>query len=145
MIFFSTIQGKAALIIIVILSLLAASGWALADMRGKDLKAVNISLNAWKSAMETCDKEREISYATSEQYQNKLSALDLKLKSLRVQYSAACIKINPPGGSDATAAPGKLSGPHGLNADALLDFAADCERERLKVIGLQEYSKNLNE
>jgi hypothetical protein len=134
-----------SLVVIVALSILAAAGWGLADSRGKDITALGKDLKAQEKATADCETERDISYETSEKYQDQLSNLDRKLRALRVQYSTACIKIEAPGGSNATTAPGKLSGQNGITAEALLDFAGQCERERIKVIGLQEYSKRLNE
>lgn len=116
----------------------------LADSRGRDLSSLRDDLKAQEAATKNCIREGEISYETSEKYQERIAGLDNQLRALRLQYRGACVPVQAPGGLDATPAPGKLPGPHGLNAEALLEFAADCERERLKVIGLQEYSRKIS-
>lgn len=133
--------------LIAVLAAVGALGYYiwLADSRGKDLADLREDLKVQEAATKNCIREGEISYEVSEEYQGRIAGLDRQLRALRLHYSATCVPVEAPGGPYATPAPGKLPGPHGINAEALLEFAADCERERLKVIGLQDYSRRIND
>lgn len=132
-------------VLVLIMGLGLSGLWLYSKGQAARIDELKARLSYQEQATAACEKERKISYEASEKYQTRLSDLDRQLNSLRVQYRTVCIPVDAPGRPDATAAEGKLSGPHGVNAEALLEFAAACEKERLKVIGLQDFITKAND
>lgn len=92
-----------------------------------------------------CEKDKQITTEASNAYQSNIADLNRQLtdfKRVRSQSSAAaqCVPVTrPAGGLNGPAQPGQSVAAHGLDANALYDYAAEAEQYRLQVIGLQSF------
>ena len=89
-----------------------------------------------------CAEEKAVTTEVSNELQTKYSALAgqyNKLKRVRPSY---CVPVTgPTGGRDGTGTDGKLSRPHGVNSDDLIDYGRDAEQCRLQLMACQSFIK----
>lgn len=98
----------------------------------------------YKTLTEQCAADKKLTEDANVKYQSELDALNSRLTAVKLRKPARCVPVaiaskRP----DATAAPAKLLGPYGLDSGWLYDYAGDAERERLKVMGLQEFIRKV--
>ena len=87
-----------------------------------------------------CNEQKKLTEEVSNDYQKKLSAANRKLADLKRMYSNTAVPVTGKAdGLDAAAGGAKLSGKNGIAASSLFELAGECEKERQKVIGLQNY------
>lgn len=93
----------------------------------------------------TCRKDKQLTTEASNAFQSNIADLNRQLNTLkRVRQqtpgSAACVPVaGTSGRSDGTAIGAKYAQPNGVDANALYDFAGECEQYRLQTIGLQRF------
>lgn len=88
--------------------------------------------------LQSCVKQHLINREVSHEYQTQLSDIDRRLSDLkRVRGQASCIPVVTAGGSDGTGTGTELPGRNGLSDLWLLEFAARCDKSRVKATGLQ--------
>lgn len=107
----------------------------------KDVHRLKAERNTAQANEQQCNDDKKITEGVSHDYQIKAAALRTQLAALkRLRDHAQCVPVaGETGGSDGAAAGGKLSGGNGVSAGYLLDFAARCEDDRLKILGLQQF------
>lgn len=87
-----------------------------------------------------CNDQKKLTEEVSNDYQKKLSAATRKLADLKRMYSNAAVPVaSKADGPDAATRGAKLSGANGIAAASLFELAGECEQERQKVIGLQNF------
>lgn len=106
------------------------------DQFNKKLATQTMILNA------QCDAQKQKHLELENDLQTKNSALDARLASLtkRVREQSACIlptSIRPTSSSNGAAQAQGLPGGHGISTEWLLNYAADCEADALKLDTLQ--------
>lgn len=130
----------------VILALAIFGLWLHSQHQAGAIARLKAEVSSQNHMIAACEKQKQISYEVSNEYQGRITDLNSKLASLRLRFDEVCIPVNQsPGRPNATPAEGKLPGQNGVYAGALLDFARDCEQERLKVIGLQDFITKAND
>lgn len=87
-----------------------------------------------------CDSDKAKTTKAETYYETQIVALNSELNKLRKRPST-CIPITrPASGSNATDKPSKSGDGNGaVTSGALLDFAGECEIDRIKVITLQGF------
>jgi len=96
----------------------------------------------------TCLQDKQLTTEASNAYQTNIADLNRQLANLkRVRQQTtganACVPIaGPAGGFDGGASGAKYAQPHGVDANALYDYAAECEQYRLQLKGLQTFNRD---
>lgn len=111
-------------------------------------KVQNAALEAQeKSLTANCKKAQQITKDVDYEYQNQLTDLNEQLTlAKRVQHNR-CITVlgSRPGESHAKKGNAELPNAHGIPADDLLDFAADCEKTGRQLDALQSFTRQVEE
>lgn len=93
-----------------------------------------------KSDTDKCKQDQQITSAASTRYENQITFLNSELERLRNTAPAVVYVTKPSIRPNATAP--KQSGQSVANAidsGTFIDYSGDCESDRLKVIGLQDF------
>ena len=111
-----------------------------------DLASLRVERNMYKDSFGQCETDKKISYEVSNDYQEKLSSLDVQLNDLRGLYNKQCIAVNSAScGHNAATTETKLRVQNGINAEWLIEYSGDAERVRLRLIACQDYLKRISE
>lgn len=112
----------------------------------KELKIVRGERDTYKASHSQCENDKLIAQEVSNDYQKKLSALDIKLRDLQRVYERTCIPIDRgTGRRNAASSAGELPRSDGIPATALLEYAGDAERVRLRLIACQDFITKISE
>lgn len=108
-------------------------------------EALEIALKGEKAQLQNCQRISLENEKVSDEYQSNASDLDRRLRELKRMHGgkSACVPVRtaPAPSPDGTAAGRKLLRPDGIDPFTLLEYARNCERERLKLKGLQATKK----
>jgi hypothetical protein len=97
--------------------------------------------NQAKTLLAACQKDKQITESTDHDFQDQIAALYNELARVkRLRSATRCIvpTADAAGGADAKAGP-RHAAANGVATGALYDYAAEAERYRLQVIGLQDF------
>ena len=88
-----------------------------------------------------CAKDKQLTEEISHAYEIKIASLRGQLAhAKRVFAPAACVPITLSAGEfHGAGRPDEPAGPHGVLADTLLEYAADAETYRLKLMSCQDF------
>lgn len=125
---------------IVLLAVLVSGGLYIRVLRA-DLAAVKLERDTAQATLATCQSDQKLTEGVSNDFQTKIRSLNRQLADLkRVRDNPQCTPVaSPASGRDADAGAGQPTGPHGIRADWLLDFAAEAEQYRLQLISCQDF------
>lgn len=90
---------------------------------------------------ERVKKNQQLTETISQTYETNLSKLDSDIKRLRSR-AAQCYALSSAAETNrnnAASLTGIPPSANGISSDWLIDFAADSEKDRLKVLGLQSF------
>lgn len=111
-----------------------------------DIATIELERDSFKASHAVCENDKKIANEVSNDYQEKLTALDIQLLELRGLYDTTCVKVNSSSsGHNATTAEGELRGQDGIEAKWLIEYAGDAERVRLRLISCQDFINRLSE
>jgi len=115
------------------------------SVNGIEAKQRDALAEQHKTLTEQCQADKKLTEDANVKYQSELDALNGKLAAVKLRKPARCVPVTTvtPKRPDAATTPAKLLGPYGLDSGWLYDYAGDAERERLKVIGLQKFIKDV--
>lgn len=133
----------------VLLLLLSGMTWLMLDARDK-YKIAEANADSYLALKNETEEKVRKANEISEKFQVELSTLDKQLANLRLQYKAnSRVRVSTsecrPDARPAIKVLPNGNGGGDLPADWLFDFAARCEKSRLKVLGFQEFHKNTEE
>lgn len=110
-------------------------------MEATHLKELGNARDAERAA---CTENAKLTEEVSRGYQKDLAKLRNDYDATRRMFRATpCVPVAPiAGGRAGSDGNGKLSRPHGIDTGTLLDYARDCERERLTVMACQGFVRS---
>lgn len=114
--------------------------WSVADLRD-DLYVARQELLLASQNLTACEHERDIIDEVSTEYYTRLDDLTRQraAERLRAAGAARCVPVTKPAAGGDAASAGLVLGTHGVRAEWLLDFAAEAEDVRLRLIACQDY------
>ena len=89
-----------------------------------------------------CNADKQITTEISNGYEKQLAAANAAIERLRQPVYSVPI-AQPATGHNGAAHGGGSTGAHGVNSQTLRDYATDYERERIKLIWLQNFIRDL--
>lgn len=107
------------------------------------LKTATAQLKTANSAIEQHEKNKAITEEVAHDYENTIAKLNADISRLQRQPVRCHTVAGQAGGTDAAATGNQLPAGNGIRSNWLYDFAGRCERERLKVKGLQSFVNRL--
>lgn len=97
-----------------------------------------------KAIVAKCEADKKLTSEVSNDYQQKIAALNRRVGKLRRLQSSACVPVaGTPGGHDATTGASELPRPHGIIAGSLYDFGSDAEQIGLRLDACQEFIRKV--
>lgn len=95
-----------------------------------------------KADREICESSKRITSNVEQNYESQIATLSADLQRLR-NTPTKCVPVartaSKSDGATSTKKPGNADG--GITDIRLYEFAGECEQDRLKVIGLQDFIK----
>lgn len=128
---------------IIILGLVVALGVSLGfnAYQHSRIEAITLQRDQNAAQLEFCAKQHSINQKVTHDYETELSALDEQLRAIRLRGYPSHTDIIPAGSTDAAASVGELSNRIRLETEWIIDFAGRCQKDALKLKGLQSYIK----
>ena len=110
------------------------------------IKQLKLEYTQARNAFEQCQLDMHLSNEVTNEYESKITDLNVKLRDLRRLYSTARIKINHSTVfNNATSTEKEFCRQNGIDASELIDYSEDAERTRLKLLGCQSFLKGLED
>jgi len=110
--------------------------------RGKELEQKAL-LTLETELNNRCVKQQKLTGEISNAYQNNLSGVDEQLDNIRMQSRNEISNIIPISRTtsrpDAGTESGKQDKSDAIPAIKLIEFSGTCEKDRLKILGLQDF------
>jgi hypothetical protein len=133
-----------ALLIVGFLYLVYHNGYIRGLNRGKELEEIALKEQSGK-LINQCNQQKQMSYEVSNEYQNNLSGVDKQLDNeLRGTTSLSIVSdIGAGGGHNAGAAGQQSDRRVEIPRTEVLKFAGRCEKDRLQIIALQTFIRQL--
>ena len=101
--------------------------------------AITLQLNADTIA---CNKDKQITQEAANDYETRISALNIQLASVKRMQPSRCIMpiaAKPASRTHAAAGKSEPAQQHGVSTGWLYGYAGTCEKLRIQVIGLQNF------
>jgi len=126
-------------------------GWLNASHASEIAKMKSAQVEQEKNLKAACEESKKITEDVSNEFQKNLAARDDALAAARKLLDRKCpvpvVVAKTSSGRDATACSGKPAGSDdksaGVDANALLDIAAEGEKYRIQLIGCQDFVRKL--
>lgn len=107
------------------------------------LETAQAQLKTANSTIEQHEKNKVITEEVAHEYENTIAGLNAHISRLQRQPVRCHTVTGQAGGTDAATTGNQLPAGNGVSSNWLYDFAGRCERERLKVKGLQSFVNRL--
>lgn len=96
--------------------------------------------NARAEAIAACERDKNLTKEVSSDYQKQIAALNSRIADLKRVRPSVCVPVaSPTPGCDAAASGTQPARPNGVDTGTLLDFAAEAEGYRLRLIACQTF------
>lgn len=125
-------------IILALLIAYALHAWDVSIIEAKQTKAIaeQVTFDITK-----CEASKQITAKSEQDYETEIAKRDADIAALKLRYGTCAIMpvAKPTRISHATNQPDKPSKPDGILISSLLDYADQCETDRIKVMTLQGF------
>lgn len=129
--------------IIIALLILGLSGGSVLYVRYLQSRIETITIQRDQNAqqLQSCVKQHNINKEVTNDYQNKIDALNRRVRDIKRVQSAHCVPIAACRPDDKAAA--GHADRDGVLASELFEYAGRCEAIRLQLLGLQGYIEKI--
>lgn len=132
---------KPLIILIAVMSLIIAAEGVGLKLLWSKAETLKTERDAARSTADQCEKDKALTSENADEQEKQNSIIRRQLDKLkRVPNASRCVPTpRAPAERNGPASAGELSGPHGVYAGDLLDFAGDAELVRQALISCQSF------
>ncbi len=112
------------------------------DVNRINAKASKVLVAQMQFDIKQCQDSKQITTKAETDYETQITTLNNELKRLRNQPSTCVPVTRPASKRNATKLTSKPSNGNGVTSGALLEYAGECETDRVKVNVLQGFIKD---
>ena len=130
---------------LVLVSLVVISGFWIRTLYSQ-ISVVKVKAKTYEVSFNQCEKDKITANEVSNDYQEKLTALDIQLLELRGLHHSTCTPVDKPS-SRHNAAPecAQYVRENGVRSEWLIDFAGEGEKYRLQLMACQDFILRISE